>query len=102
MIDLRSFGPGLALVLTLGLTGIASTMLPGCGGNCQSRRDCDEGQFCQFSTGDCIDGCTGPQDCAPTAQCDRSTGTCRPTLVEPADAGLIPDAGTSTVPDAGS
>lgn len=83
----RAFAPLLfALVLATGC-------LP-----CRTRQDCGPGEFCEFNSGDCVQGCTGPDDCAPTARCDPQLGQCRPgggTLVEL-------DASTATTsPDAG-
>lgn len=80
---------------------VALLTLAGCG-KCRISSDCDEGQHCDFPTGDCLNGCMGPSDCSPVASCDRSTGRCIPNIQVPdASTSSTADAGTSTTSDAG-
>ncbi|MEQ9498938.1 MAG: hypothetical protein RIT81_18810 [Deltaproteobacteria bacterium] len=70
-----------------------------CSGPCQTRSDCDDGEFCNFNTGDCVTGCESDGDCSPSTYCDTTKGQCAlRNIVRP-----VPDGGTttSTAPDAG-
>ena len=76
---------------------VAFAITSGCGTECKTRSDCELGQFCEFTRGECRDGCRSNADCGRVAVCEVSTGVCRSARF---DAGM-PDAGTSSVADAG-
>ena len=87
-----------AVLLALGLAAAAAA---GCK-PCQSRSDCDPGEYCDFDTSKCRQGCISDEDCGGISVCNTATGSCevRTPPRPPPDAGLE-DTGTSTVTDAG-
>lgn len=43
---------------------------------CVTRSDCDEGEYCNFTTGDCERGCESNADCGRNATCNAAKGQC--------------------------
>lgn len=68
----------------------------GCGGNCKISSQCESGQHCDFTTGECVPGCTSDSDC--TSGCDLESGKCRTVDRPRVDSGTSTT--TSTTPDA--
>ncbi len=66
---------------------------------CTTRSDCDEGEYCNFTTGDCEVACETNADCGARAYCNKLKGQCElksgPIFVR--DGGTT----TSTAGDAG-
>lgn len=66
---------------------------------CQTRSDCDDGEYCDFTSGDCKVACESNADCDGRAICDRAKGQCVIAGTSP-----LRDGGTntSTAADGGS
>lgn len=64
---------------------------------CASRQDCDQGDSCNFESGECIAGCRSDADCGGVSTCFAETGIC----VIP-EVPFTIDAGTSTTSDGGA
>lgn len=86
--------------LGFGALMIALLFASGCGRECKVTSQCDRGQYCDFTTGDCIQGCTSNSDCPVSGVCMLDTGQCKindPGPQMPRDIGTTT---TSTVPGA--
>ncbi len=81
---------GMRAVICVGLTALASCYTP-----CKSSTECDKGEHCDFTTGQCLAGCSTDDHC--TGRCDLETGRCLAvTLDPPPDSGQHLDASTSS------
>lgn len=72
--------------------------LSGCGTQCKVTSQCETGEHCDFTTGDCVKGCTSNSDCPVSGDCNLETGKCRiidPGPQTPRDTGTTT---TSTTP----
>jgi hypothetical protein len=49
----------------------------GCSPKCKISSECDEGEHCNFTTGECILGCEKQEDCPGNTMCDVEVGLCR-------------------------
>lgn len=47
---------------------------------CQGSSDCEPGEHCELSTGDCVEGCKSDDDCPGSARCNKNIGNCLPTV----------------------
>lgn len=78
-----------ALVLGFALTACSP---------CLTRSDCERGQYCEFTSGECRTACTSAADCGGRTVCDQDKGQCvLPAETIPRDAGTA----TSTATDGG-
>jgi hypothetical protein len=59
---------------TFGLPALLVLSAPACA-RCFATSDCDEGEHCEFQSGECLPGCDSTT-CSKLARCDEQTGQC--------------------------
>jgi hypothetical protein len=64
-----------------------------CGGKCRVTSQCESGEHCNFTTGECVAGCASNAECEAGQRCDVETGRCS----YPDRGPIAMDSGTSTV-----